>query len=690
MTSLDSVVGELHIVSGQRQKTPQFTGAFTAPRRSARGRQDDTLFVLIDPSGSHVLVPDLIQRIQHAYWHATGSVTAGLRAAIEAGNAWLIEQNQSAVAATRAGVTCAVLRGSEAFIAQAGSASAYVAHQGQVERFPRGDGGSLPSLGIARAIEIRFSHAELHPGDVILLTDGSFPTRMPIEAVTSSIVYVGVEAALNNLTRLSGSDSVTAMLIEVAAAQPIEVKAAPAPHIHTSVAPQKTSAPPPKPAVEAPAKMPAPKAGEWAGALKQGVGRGLGSLGAGAKTMVERALPDRPAPRQRARRGPAPIERNTLLMTGLAIGIPILIAILVTAVYLDRSRAAHIDTLLNEARQALAAADVSVSNEVKRERWQAALSKTAEALTIDPQNVAALELRTQAQAQIDQLDGTVRVSPVLLYDFKKVSPYRLARSDIYLFVLDPMEDRVDRLTLTADGGAIEGSGPAPVMSRGIAVGKRSVSDLIDLAWVEPGGARQQRALIVLDRSGPIEYDLAFGLSATPFAEAAMSAGVRRMDTFDGNLYLLDANALQVWRYTPSADGGYSGLPDAYFVVPPDAIKDAIDLAIDGSVYFVESNGRLHKYFAGEEDTFSLAGLPAPITRPVALAVDPNRPPGESSVYVADLGGARIVQFAPDGRFVRQIRSTGAELDAIEDIWIDETLSRLYVISGGRVYSAALP
>ena len=132
------------------------------------------------------------------------------------------------------------------------------------------------------------------------------------------------------------------------------------------------------------------------------------------------------------------------------------------------------------------------------------------------------------------------------------------------------------------------------------------------------------------------------------------------------------------------------MPDAYFATPPEGIDNAIDLAIDGNVYLIEANGRIHKYFAREEVTFSLADLPAPIAKPSALAVDPGRPAGESSVYVADLDGARVVQFAPDGRFVRQIRSVGGEFDALEDIWIDETRGRLYAISGGRVYSAALP
>ena len=53
MIPLDSIVGELHIVNGQRQTTTPRSGAFTAPRRGARGRQDDTLFIL----GMRVYVP---------------------------------------------------------------------------------------------------------------------------------------------------------------------------------------------------------------------------------------------------------------------------------------------------------------------------------------------------------------------------------------------------------------------------------------------------------------------------------------------------------------------------------------------------------------------------------------------------------------------------------------------------------
>ena len=692
MISLDSVVGELHIVSGQRQSAAPFSGAFVAPRRGSRGRQDDTLFILVDASGSTSPVPELIRHIQQTYWHTPGSVTAGLRAAIEAGNNWLIDHNRLAPAALRAGVTCAVLRSAEIFVAQAGPSCAYVAHQGRVERFPRGDVGSLPPLGAARAIEVRYSRADLHPGDVLLLCDAAFPARIPEEAIASAIVYVGVEAALKNLEQLAAGENLNALVVEATAAPPAEAPGAPA---ATARPVESHHAPPRAPEAETARSAPQSRAriGEWTGALGRSLSRSAGSVGAFARSLFQRTLPDRPAQtpvpvRRRGARG-ASLERHTLLMAIIAIGIPIVVALAVSAVYLQRSAAAQIDALLIEARQLLADAEREPSIDAKRERWLAALRKANEALTLAPEQAAAIEARAQAQAQLDRLDGTQRVSPVLLYDFKKIGRHRLATQGVSLFVLDPVEGRVDRLTLNGRGDGIEGDGPALALAKGFTVDGRVVGDLIDMAWVEARGGRQKSALIVLERGGLIEFDLAFGPTAARFAESSVPAGAR-LDTFDGNLYLLDTTRRQVWKYRVAPDG-YTTLGEAYFETPPPGIENAIDLAIDGNVYILEAGGAIYKYRGGSEAPFSPSGLPSPISRPVAAAVDPFTPT-DSGFYVADLhaDGGRIVHFAPDGRFVRQIRAPGGEFDALEDVLVDERAGRMYVISGGRLYYAALP
>jgi len=138
---LEAVVGELHLIGGVRQDATRPTAALIAPRHAARGRAGDTLFILVELRGPDPLPYEaVIDRIEATYWRTPGSITSALRAALTVTNDWLMDRNVQAEVAdrVRAGITCAVLRVREAevFIAQAGPAAAYVAHHGQVERFP--------------------------------------------------------------------------------------------------------------------------------------------------------------------------------------------------------------------------------------------------------------------------------------------------------------------------------------------------------------------------------------------------------------------------------------------------------------------------------------------------------------------------------------------------------------------------
>ena len=60
------------------------------------------------------------------------------------------------------------------------------------------------------------------------------------------------------------------------------------------------------------------------------------------------------------------------------------------------------------------------------------------------------------------------------------------------------------------------------------------------------------------------------------------------------------------------------------------------------------------------------------------------------MYVFDAGLKRIVQFRPDGLFVRQFRADGNMFDSLQDILVDEQNNRLYVVNQGVLYTVALP
>ena len=729
---LDSMVGELQTASGVRQSTAPATAVLTAPRRAARGRAEDTLYVLADVTGgtSSGILAELIQRVSQTYWSTPGSVTAALRAAINAAGEWLMSRNVETPVSDRqnGGLSCAVLRGASVFIGQAGPANAYVSHQGALEQFPTRDSDPLPPLGMSRSVEIRFAHADLQPGDVILLTDARAADRLPLDSIRSAITYVGSEQSLHNLERITGNGDLIALVIEVvpsaaavatatasaanrAVSMPTTATPAPTPVARSTPLPA-AAAPRPAPAKSAPptpVNAPRPIAQSektkaartepigatlraWFGALGHGVRRGAGSVGTAGQIMVQRTLPD-PVTGKTQRR---PTQRtlkfaNELpVLAGIAIGIPIIVVLIVATIFIRTSTQAHVESLLIDTQNEITLATQSIGPEA-RAHWLKTLASATEALSLMPDNKTASSQLQQAQAEIDRIDNIVRLAPIKLWDFKPGGPFRLATQGFFLFVLDRGKNQIDRITLNSAADGIEGGGPAVVFQAGTLIGSKAPGDLLDMEWMNSSEKHPASNLIVLHRSGLIEYTLSFGLKPTDFGANVVPADARRMRSFNGNLYLLDGTANQIWRYSPTSDG-YSSSPEAYFKQAPANLGKAIDMVIDGSIYVIMPDGPINKYLGGDPDKFQIIGLSKPLGQPTAAAVDANTT--ASSLYVADRANQRIVQLRPDGQFLRDFRAAGTAFNAVDDLLIDEQNGRLFVISGGVnggvLYTVQLP
>jgi len=62
-----------------------------------------------------------------------------------------------------------------------------------------------------------------------------------------------------------------------------------------------------------------------------------------------------------------------------------------------------------------------------------------------------------------------------------------------------------------------------------------------------------------------------------------------------------------------------------------------------------------------------------------------------SVYVADAGNSRVVQFSKAGEFIRQLRSRDAgHMDGLRGLFVDETAKKIYLIAGNKLLQATLP
>jgi hypothetical protein len=543
---------------------------------------------------------------------------------------------------------------------------------------------------------------------------------------------VRVAQALTNLAQLTGSGDLIALTIEAAGAIDATAPAEPITPIEPvkpmkpieSVArsmpatkPQPAADTPPRP-IERPAStvtaspVLAPKSSQpkdepdreplsatvkaWLGALFQGARRGAGSVGTAGQMVVQRTLPEHAITRDRAstaargsaaargKRQSAGQALNAPLLAGIAISIPIIVSLAVATIFIQGNTKAELAARLADAANAITLANQR-SGADARVQWQTAINKASEALTLDPGNTTATGQIAQAQQAIDRLDNVVRVKPVELWDFKSIGQHRLAMQGFSLFVLDRGTNEIDRITLNAAGDALEGNGPEKVLSANTVIDSRPGGNLLDMTWVNSSENRSTNSLIVAVEGGLIEYNLAFGWKTLDFGANKFPIGLRRLRSFNGNLYVLDPAANQVWRYAPKGDG-YPTTPEPYFEQATPIVGKAVDLVIDGSIYIVTGDGQIAKYLGGQPDTFQVADVPVPLKQLLAAAVDVNQT--SSSLYLAVPGG--LVQLRPDGKFVRQFRATGDAFDAIEDMLVDEQNGRVFVISRGVLYTAVLP
>jgi len=712
---VELVTGALRVSGGMRlEDAGPSAAALLPPSRAARGREGERLFILLDLTGpaSPHLCRELREVVAQTYWFTAGSITAGLRQAAAAANRHLFQTNLHVGPSERCygGLTCAVLHQDDLFFLQVGPTWACILHEERLERFPRGE--EPPALGMGPLADVRLYHTFVATGDTLLLASPTLMRQTDSRIIVRVLRRAEVQEVLEGLEQAGAGADFGALVArwsppeEALAATEAE---APQPPRRPRRRPRES-----RPGSRAawmsqvlkrlkPARKPGPSLGERIERGVRSIGRGFAAAGvwlfSAVSTLFRRMLPGPEREARRRARPPRPVPKeNRTVMMAVAIGIPVVLAIIVLVAYLRFGAEARFQSFISraEGEVALAQAAGEVSEEA-RLHWEAALAHANSAAALQPDAPSVVALQDQARDALDLFNGIVRLNPIQLWDFGGGTvPRQLVIHGQMIFVLDPGGGWVAQLTLNTAGDSVveeEDDTPTLVRSRQ-QIGEERVGGLVDFVWVGPGGERQTSGLVILEEDGALtSYDPAWeneegtpqlmrSLLGTPPAGTARAVG-----SYEGRFYILDTAADQIWRYEPRG-AVYPDQPAHYFVVaPPRPLDDALDMAIDGNIYILHADGTILKLLGGNPEPFDVRGLPGDISQPIALAVDPD---GNSGIiYVADRGNSRVVVLEPDGAFQAQLHAGGA-FDRLETLAVDEATKRLYVVSGGRLYVALLP
>ncbi|NIV39159.1 MAG: hypothetical protein GWN58_60005, partial [Anaerolineae bacterium] len=201
----------------------------TAP--FAKGRSRGSLYILVELSGAgtehDAISKQMLQVMRQTYYGQKGSVTAGLRQAVYQANEMLLEENRNSLPGEQrsAGVSCAVLRGDDLFIAQAGPALIYLFHQGQESRYPDRSpwlDGFPPededavALGERHELNVDLYHSQIGPGDTLLLGSSGLARDIAPAAWSRILSETPPSALLEDLRRQGGGFELSALVVRLA------------------------------------------------------------------------------------------------------------------------------------------------------------------------------------------------------------------------------------------------------------------------------------------------------------------------------------------------------------------------------------------------------------------------------------------------------------------------------------------
>ncbi|MCB9453923.1 MAG: hypothetical protein H6672_21025 [Anaerolineaceae bacterium] len=686
----EALVGHLYIVGGRSISAPP-PGALVevAPRKAARGRETDTFFVLVYPSGQVVAPPAFYEQMAalaaERYFTTSGSITAALRNVFATLNGDLHEHNISGKRAYEANMLCAVLHDQEVYLARVGSGIAFLSAEEQVtfpEDLSKDEAIFRPPMGVHPVADVRMTRYPVVSGSRLILGDAGL-ADLDRDKLWAGLKAPDIAAALSALKEM-----VTAQLTLLAVEfVPPEIPVAvPTREAESTV---RQPAPPEPEPTTAETLPPPPPPGKLAQAAEsvglraqQGtanVAQRAASALAGADTLLDKALPD-----------PKEGQRSWIASpaaAGIAVLIPVIVVVVVIVMWLAGTGESEFELCVEEATQATQTAQGIASSDVQGTlaAWNAVLAVVNRCDQMRAGDPTLAAYTRQAQSVIDHLSSIERRDVYVLKSFRNAILEKIVLSGLDLYMLDTQNQQVYRVTLTSDGRGTVPSAQEyiPAMRINATIGQFRVGNMIDIAWSD-----DDAEIVAVDQNGLV-INCSARLIGTCGAQRLQ--GTERwgnptgITLWGGKLYILDPEANQLWRYEATG-GSYLNPPIEYFTGEgrPD-IRTAVDFAIDdnGVVFVLLANGTLIKFFSGTQQPFGYAAFPE--SQPLTSANDLFLDSTQQLMYIVSRAERTIYETTYAGAFVNSYRAFDENMFvSLSAVVADTNQQVIYALSGNSV------
>ena len=613
---LEALVGHLYIVGGRViNVNPPGALVEVAPPTAAPGREGDTFFVLIVPSGSiapTTFYEQLARLAAERYFGMGGSVTIALRAMFQLVNRNLYEHNLEHSDNERqqfeTSMIAAVLHEDDIYVARVGPVVSVLQTAGLTLTFPEDFSDDAPlfsaPLGLLPEPEISMVRYGVDAGSRLALSDGNL-ADIPSDRLTSILLENDIEKVLGGLRR---AIKITSQLMLVELVPPeYESPILAAPGQSSREVSMKLGAARQELETEMEgAGWTRPRQGLFVALLRWGLAR---LAGRAARVFIFFAdLFQRlfPLPEIRPTRR---LSSGTLILTVLLI--PLIIVSIVVLSWVSNLGETEFEQCLGKLQNtARLARSLDTSNRRSvTSAWNATLQVAAacDVMRGDDPTVAAM--REEAQTLIDAINNVKRREAIPLTNFEDAAITRLRLQGTDLYALDAKNDLVYSIKLSDDGSEPIRQEPISLMRIGAShEGEYTIGQIVDIAFDDYSGD-----LAMLDRNGTLvrcSPQFILNCDAQRVLNANNWEGPIALTIWARKLYILDSEAGQIWRYDPSGSA-YVSAPREYFTgsARPN-LRNVVDFTISqkGTVYVLYDDGVMKTYIGGNESPFVFSGF----------------------------------------------------------------------------------
>lgn len=358
-----------------------------------------------------------------------------------------------------------------------------------------------------------------------------------------------------------------------------------------------------------------------------------------------------------------PVEGGTpkSLLILLAIVIPLVVVAAAGSVYIRRGRTQQFNYYFQQGQQYLVQAEAQKGDEIMHLfNLQAAVMYLEKASEFG-QTAESIALRTSAQAQLDAIQGVVRLelSPLTMNELLgKVNIKQMVATTNDLYLLDDVSGRALRYTLSGNTYIKDDAfdcGPNPDNPL------NSIGKLVDILPL-PTGNSFGATLFAIDAYGNIEFCIPRkpGTITSLIAPDAGWQGIKAVTLYQNTLYVLDPGNNGVFIY-PGKGILFEEKPTLFFdnVIP--TLENAIDMEVNADeLYILRDNGEMVECTYSHIKDYKLTECvdPAPYSdirggvQPQAINFPDARfvqmrltAAPDSSIYLLDTHGSSLFHFS---------------------------------------------